>query len=67
MGGVSHVRVVYPLQAMRSDPTVQTSSSASGDINVPAGDMPRIFVLHRPTLAGERGAAVIRSCWPTAG
>ena len=26
VGGVSHVRVVYPLQAMRSDPTVQTSS-----------------------------------------
>jgi glycosyltransferase involved in cell wall biosynthesis len=57
---VSHVRVVYPLQAMRSDPTVQTRFVSSGDINVPAGDMPRIFVLHRPTLAGDRGAAVIR-------
>ena len=60
VGGVSHVRVVYPLQAMRSDPTVLTRFVTSGEINVPAGDMPRIFVLHRPTLAGDRGAAVIR-------
>jgi SAM-dependent methyltransferase len=60
VGGVSHVRVVYPLQAMRTDTTVQTRFVTSGDINVPAGDMPRIFVLHRPTLAGDRGAAVIR-------
>ena len=61
VGGVSHVRVVYPLQAMRSDPTVLTHFAASGEIKVPGDEMPRIFVLHRPMLAGERGAAVIRN------
>ena len=60
VGGVSHVRVVYPLQAMRSDPTVLTQLVTGGDIKVPGGDTPRIFVLHRPTLSGDRGAAVIR-------
>jgi SAM-dependent methyltransferase len=60
IGGVSHVRVVYPLQAMRSDPTVLTHFSASGEIKPPGGEMPRVFVLHRPALSGDRGAAVIR-------
>jgi SAM-dependent methyltransferase len=61
VGGVSHVRIVYPLQAMRSDPVVHTHFANSGEIKVPGGDTPRIFVLHRPALSGERGAAVIRS------
>ncbi len=61
VGGVSHVRVVYPLQAMRSDPTVLTHFAASGEIKVPGGETPRIFVLHRPMLAGQRGAAVVRN------
>jgi SAM-dependent methyltransferase len=60
IGGVSHVRVVYPLQAMRSDPAVLTHFSASGEIKPPGGEMPRVFVLHRPALSGDRGAAVIR-------
>jgi SAM-dependent methyltransferase len=61
VGGVSHVRVVYPLQAIRSDPTVLTHFAASGEIKVPGGETPRIFVLHRPMLAGQRGAAVVRN------
>jgi hypothetical protein len=61
IGGVSHVRVVYPLQALRSDPTVLTQFAASGEIKVAGGEMPRIFVLHRPRLAGEPGAAVVRN------
>ena len=32
VGGVSHVRVVYPLQAMRSDPTVLAHFATSGEI-----------------------------------
>jgi len=60
VGGVSHVRVVYPLQALRSDPTVLTQFATAGEIKVP-GDMPRIFVMHRPMLAGEPGAAVVRN------
>jgi glycosyltransferase involved in cell wall biosynthesis len=60
VGGVSHVRVVYPLQAMRSDPTVLTHFTVNGEIKMPGGDAPRVFVLHRPALSGEHGAAVIR-------
>jgi SAM-dependent methyltransferase len=61
VGGVSHVRVVYPLQALNSDPTV-SARLVAGREPVPAGsgDAPRIFVLHRPALAGEQGAAVLR-------
>lgn len=61
IGGVSHVRIVHPLQALRSDPTVATHLVTSRDPPAPVGDAPRIFVLHRPTLSGEAGAAVIRS------
>jgi SAM-dependent methyltransferase len=61
VGGVSHVRVVYPMQAMRSDPTVLTQLVTGSDMKVPGSDTPRIFVLHRPTLSGDRGAGVIRN------
>ena len=61
VGGVSHVRVVYPMQAIRSDPTVLTQFATGGEIQVPGSDTPRIFVLHRPTLPGDLGAGVIRS------
>ena len=61
IGGVSHVRVVHPLQALRSDPTVATHLVTSQDPPTAAGDGPRIFVLHRPSLPGEPGAAVIRA------
>jgi SAM-dependent methyltransferase len=60
VGGVSHVRIVYPLQAMSSDPTVTTVLAVDREIAVPKGPEPRIFVLHRPALTGERGAAIIR-------
>ena len=42
-------------------PTVLTQLVTGGDIKVPGDDTPRIFVLHRPTLSGERGAGVIRN------
>jgi SAM-dependent methyltransferase len=61
VGGVSHVRVVYPMQALRTDPTVLTHYVTAGEIKVPGGDTPRIFVLHRPKLIGEQGAMVIRN------
>jgi glycosyltransferase involved in cell wall biosynthesis len=60
VGGVSHVRVVYPLQALNSDPTVVTRIVANREAVQATGDAPRIFVLHRPGLSGEQGAAVIR-------
>ncbi len=60
VGGVSHVRVVYPLQALNSDPTVVTRIVTNREVVQGSGDAPRIFVLHRPGLSGEQGAAVIR-------
>lgn len=60
VGGVSHVRVVYPLQAMSSDPTVVTQITTRRELAADGGDTPRVFVLHRPALTGENGAAVIR-------
>ncbi len=61
IGGVSHVRIVHPLQALRSDPTITTHLVMGRDPPNVADDAPRIFVLHRPTLSGASGAATIRS------
>lgn len=61
IGGVSHVRVVYPLEALRTEPGVMTHVITDGVLSVPGGDAPRIIVLHRPALAGERGATVLRN------
>lgn len=61
VGGVSHVRIVHPLKALSTDPTVVTHLITSRDIPMPDGDTPRIFILHRPTLSGEHGAAVIHT------
>jgi glycosyltransferase involved in cell wall biosynthesis len=60
VGGVSHVRVVYPLQALNSDPTVVTRIVTNREVARASGDTPRIFVLHRPALSGEPGATAIR-------
>jgi SAM-dependent methyltransferase len=60
VGGVSHVRVVEPMRAMASDPTFR------GRINTPwraveqPDPPPRIFVYHRPLLAGEAGLEPVR-------
>ncbi len=58
VGGVSHVRVVYPMQALRSAPGVLTQIGAS-EIVRPIPDTPHVFILHRPLLSGEQGAKVI--------
>ena len=60
VGGVSDVRVVYPLRAMATDPTVSPLITASEPSRVPVGDGPRIFVLHRPMLTGGPGIDTIR-------
>lgn len=61
VGGVSHVRIAYPLQALKGDPSVVTRLVVDSDVVQPQGDAPRIYMLHRPSLLGERGAVVIRS------
>jgi SAM-dependent methyltransferase len=60
VGGVSHLRVTQPLRALAAEPYV-FCRIVSGD-QVPSFDplSPKIFIFHRPLLAGDGGLAVIR-------
>ncbi len=60
VGGVSHVRVVYPIQAMGSDPLVLASVTNRVEVAHPPDGMARIFVLHRPALTGAEGQELLR-------
>jgi SAM-dependent methyltransferase len=60
IGGVSHVRVVYPIQAMATDPMVEAKVTDQVQVARPGDSEPRIFVLHRPVVAGEQGRTVLR-------
>jgi SAM-dependent methyltransferase len=59
IGGVSDVRVVHPLQAMGTDPLVTAGICQELELTRPADDTPRVFVLHRPALIGDRGHEVL--------
>ena len=61
VGGVSHVRVVYPIQAMATDPTVMASVTDRVEIGDPGDAIQRIFVLHRPALIGSQGHELLRA------
>jgi SAM-dependent methyltransferase len=60
VGGVSHVRVVQPFQAMVSDPTVSVNLSNEVDLSKPHDGSPHIFILHRPALVGQQGRDLLR-------
>jgi SAM-dependent methyltransferase len=60
VGGVSHVRVVYPIEAMATDPTVMAAVTDRVEIGQPDDGLTRIFVLHRPALIGSRGHELLR-------
>ena len=60
VGGVSHVRVVHPLQALASDPAVFTSVTDRVNLEAPEDDTARIFILHRPSLIGAEGLETLR-------
>ena len=60
IGGVSHVRVVHPLNAMATDPSVTTRLSGQLESEPGGDDTPRIFVMHRPALSGDQGRETIR-------
>lgn len=60
VGGVSDVRVVHPLRAMATDPTVAAQIALPESFVAPRSVGPRLFVLHRPILAGEAGLATLR-------
>ncbi len=61
LGGVSDVRVIEPVRALRTDSALlgQIVSEPEIDPCLPAA--PRIAVLHRPLLLGDSGIARIRA------
>ncbi len=60
VGGVSHVRVLHPLNTMGTDPMVTVSVTDRIDLERKNDDVPRIFVLHRPALVGDQGRDLLR-------
>ncbi len=61
IGGVSHVRVMDPLRALITDPSVQAHIALPTEVPLLQEGAPRIYVLHRPILTGARGLSVIRN------
>jgi len=61
VGGVSDVRVVQPIAAMRTDPVVSANITSNVPAPQPGDETPRIFVLHRPVLNGAQGRAMIQA------
>jgi SAM-dependent methyltransferase len=61
VGGVSHVRVVEPMAALAADPSVITRIVQASEALPKLSDSPRIFVFHRPLLAGAEGLAAVRA------
>ena len=55
VAGVSHVRVVYPIRAIGSDPMVQASVTNLVTTGQSGDRIARLFILHRPSLFGEQG------------
>ncbi len=60
-GGVSDVRVVEPIRALRTDSAVFCKILDEQNLHPALPDAPRIAVLHRPLLAGGNGLARIRA------
>jgi 2-polyprenyl-3-methyl-5-hydroxy-6-metoxy-1,4-benzoquinol methylase len=60
-GGVSDVRVIEPLRALRTDSSIYAALQPEPEITAVIADAPRIAVLHRPLLMGEAGLARIRT------
>jgi len=59
-GGVSDVRIVEPLRALRSDSAVWGVIGTETDLAPRLPNAPRIAVLHRPLLRGRDGLARVR-------
>jgi len=60
VGGVSDVRVVEPLRAMATDPGLTTQIVPRMELPEPGDATPRIYIFHRPLLAGDRGLEAVR-------
>jgi SAM-dependent methyltransferase len=60
VGGVSHVRILEPMRAIATDPTVTTRIVREYTPDRLPERTPRIFVFHRPLLAGDLGLEPVR-------
>jgi SAM-dependent methyltransferase len=60
VGGVSEVRVVAPMRALATDPTITSVINNGYDVAEMALDAPKVFIFHRPLLAGEAGLEPVR-------
>jgi SAM-dependent methyltransferase len=60
-GGVSHVRVLEPLNAIATDPEVLPFLMTDGVLPPLDLAMPKVLVLHRLTLAGADGRHLVRT------
>ncbi len=60
VGGVSHVRVVEPMAALATRPGLRTRVINNFDPGDSDGGVPRIYIFHRPLLAGRAGLAFVR-------
>ncbi len=60
-GGVSDVRIVEPIRALRTDSAFYPTIMAEPDLEPAIPNAPRLALLHRPLLFGDSGIARIRS------
>ena len=67
VGGVSHLRVMYPVRAIATDPAVQAHIAAPPSCPRTVPKSHASMSCTGPILTGERGLAVIQACCATAG
>ena len=60
-GGVSDIRVLQPLRALKSDPSAVIQVGDIDSFPPPTDRLPGICVLHRPLLLGENGVLFFRN------
>ena len=63
VGGVSHVRVTQPMRALATHPGVTAEVVSAAEPLPPPGQdgAARLFIFHRPLLAGEGGLEQVRT------
>lgn len=59
-GAVSDVRVIYPMRAVMTDPSVSVQIGDIASFPTPSEHQPAICVLHRPLLLGQEGIQYFR-------
>jgi SAM-dependent methyltransferase len=59
-GGVSDIRVLQPLRALKTDPSTVVQVGEVNAFPLPHNQLPGICILHRPLLVGEEGVLFFR-------